>query len=275
MTAGTTFTNIQQPFFMLDIFFVPTDVIITDGIPDIDTYIIKIVPTFTTTTISGVGTRTGLNGGSGFDIDIGTVHSTAPANFTFNTADPTCSSLAIVKNQSTTQPTLTSRYLSAEFLNLAYFRNFTSEVSSFEPLCFIGGYAYYDITLNFTSAPTAYTAVSFGLATNIGDYLLTGYNGRTAILDSAYTTVAWTNAAFIAYVPAQTYHPLKWTISNPNSARRKMITGTNNGSASAVIDDVPFVACGQNSTTTAYNSCWWSVVGTAVNGNITICGRSA
>ena len=165
--------------------------------------------------------------------------------------------------------------MNAQFLNLAYSRTFTSTVSAYEPLCFIGGYTYYDITLVLTSAPTAYTAVSFGLADNIGTYLLTGYNGRTAILDATYTTVAWTNSAFIAYVPAQTYHPLKWTISNPNSARRKMITGTNNGSASATIDDVPFVASGQNTTTTAYNSCWWSVVGTAVNGNITICGRNA
>ena len=275
MTAGTTFTNIQQPFFMLDIFFAPTDSVVL-GVPSVDTYIIKIVPTFSALVFSGVGTRTGLNGGSGFDIDIGTAHSTAPANFTFVTADPVpTSALAITKNQSTTQATLVSRYLNTEFINLTYYRNFTSEVSSFEPLCFIGGFTYYDITLNFTSAPTAYTAVSFGLATNIGDYLLTGYNGLTALLGSAYSTVAWTNSAFIAYVPAQTHHPLKWTISNPNSARRKIITGTNNGSASAVIDDIPFVASGQNTTTTAYNSCWWSVVGTAVNGNITICGRNA
>jgi len=275
MSAGTTFTNIQQPFFQLEIYFTPTDSIISGGTPAEDEYIIKIVPTFTTTTITGVGTRTGLNGGAGFDIDIGTVHSTAPTNFTFSTADPTCSALAITKSGVANKTILRPYYLTSEYLNLTYQRTFTSEETGIELNCFLGGYIHYDITLLVSTAPTAYTALTFGLADETGTTLTTGYSGTTAVLGSTYSVVSWSGSALIAYLPSNTRRIYKWTISYPNNGFRKTISGTNPGTASVSIVEVPMVSCGQNSTATAYNSCFWGVVGTAVSGIITITGRNS
>jgi len=275
MTAGTTFTSIQQPACQLDIFFHPFDDTV-GSIPTDDTYIIKIVPTFTTTTITGVGTRTGLNGGAGFDIDIGTVHSTAPTNFTFNTADPTgITALSITKSGADNKSVVKGYYLTSQYHNLVYQRTFTSEVGVVEPLCFTGGYTHYDITWMFSSSPTAFTALSFALATNTGTVLLTGYTGRTAILGDTYSQVAWTTTAFVAYMYNRNWMTYKMTISHPNTARAKVMTGTNNGSANGTTFlDCPHIMSGQNTTTTAYNSMYWSVVGTAVSGNITITGRN-
>jgi hypothetical protein len=276
MTAGTNFTNIQQPFCQLVIYFHPFDSVVA-GVPTDDTYVIKIVPTFTATGVSGAGSRTGLNGGSGFDIDIGTVRSTAPTNFTFNTADPTgITALAISKNGASNQSVLSSYYLTSEYHNLVYQRTFTSEVGVFEPLCFAGGFTHYDITWMFSSSPTAFTALSFALATNTGTALLSGYSGRTAILGDTYSQVGWTTTAFVCYCYNRNWMTYKMTISHPNTARAKVMTGTNNGSANGTTFlDCPHIMSGQNTTATAYNSMYWSVVGTAVNGNIQVCGRNA
>jgi hypothetical protein len=127
----------------------------------------------------------------------------------------------------------------------------------------------------FSSSPTAFTALSFALANGVGDVLLTGYSGRTAILGDTYSQVPWTTTALVAYMFNRNWMTYKITISHPNVARAKVISGTNNGSANGTTFlNCPHIMTGQNSTTTAYNSMYWSVVGTAVNGTISITGRN-
>jgi hypothetical protein len=257
----------------LKLYFSPTDKIITSGIPTIDTYVVKMVTTMTYTVISGGGAFIAGYGGAGFSFNVDTVHT--GTGITFNTADPTCTLLAITKNNNITQPTVSPYYLNAQYFNLCYNRSFSSTVASYEPLCFGGGYIFYDITWIFSTAPTAYTALSFGLANNTGTALLTGYNGRTCLLGDTYSQVGWTTLAFVAYCFAGNYQTYKMTISYPNTARRKVITGTNNGSANGTTFlDCPHIATGQNSTTTAYNSMYWSLVGTGVSGTIYVSGRN-
>jgi hypothetical protein len=271
------FDNIQQPFFMLNIYIqTGHQGTIPDGLPGSDVYEIKVLPTFTTTLISGTATWVGKNSGAGFDLNIGTVHSTAPANFTFNTADPTCTALSITKNQVENVITLEPWYLNAEWLNFSYQRFFTSRTTAFEPMCFVGAYTYYDVTFNFTTNPTAYASLTFGLADSTGVNLTTGYSGRISILGSAYSSTAWaTTGALICYFPATINNTVRFTITYPNTGRRKMISGTNTGSSSATDTNVPMVTAGTNTSTSSYNSAFWTITGSAVNGTITIAGRNS
>jgi len=269
-TAARPFT---QPFFQLNLTLSPTDVAIVDGIPTYDVYVVKMVATLTYTLISGGGTFTGAYGGAGFTLNLNTAHT--GTGITFNTADAAVSALSMVKSGLINKPCMTPYYLTSNYTNLVYQRTFTSEVGVVEPLCFTGGYTYYDITWMFSSSPTAYTALSFSLANSVGDVLLTGYSGRTAILGDTYSQTPWTTTALVAYCFNRNWMTYKITISHPNTARAKVISGTNNGSANGTTFlNCPHIMTGQNTTTTAYPSMYWSVVGTAVNGTISITGRN-
>lgn len=269
-TAARTFT---QPFFQLELSILPTDSVIVDGIPSDDIYIVKMVTTMTFTVISGGGTFTGAYGGAGFTLNLNTAHT--GTGITFNTPDAAVTALTMVKSRLIEKPIASPYYLTSEYTNLVYQRTFTSEVGVVEPLCFNGGYIHYDITWVFSSSPTAFTALSFALATNTGTVLLTGYSGRTAILGDTYSQVPWTTQAFVAYCFNRNWMTYKMTISYPNTARAKVMSGTNNGSANGTTFlDCPHIMSGQNTTATAYPSMYWSVVGTAVNGTISVTGRN-
>jgi hypothetical protein len=272
-TSVRTFT---QPFFQLELSLRPTNTIITDGLPNTDIYVVKMVATLTQSVISGGGTFTAAYGGAGFTLNLNTARtqSGSPA-ITFNTADAAVSALTMVKSGLINKPNVSPYYLHSEYTNLVYQRTFTSEIGVVEPLCFGGGYTHFDITWMFSSSPTAFTALSFALANGVGDVLLTGYSGRTAILGDTYSQVPWTTTALVAYMFNRNWMTYKITISHPNVARAKVISGTNNGSANGTTFlNCPHIMTGQNSTTTAYNSMYWSVVGTAVNGTISITGRN-
>jgi hypothetical protein len=272
-SGGPSNNPIQQPLYQMTVQFRPDD-----GDPhNYDTYVIKVTATMTK---SGTGTIAFLNGLSGFALNYGTAHTPNPSpGFGFSTTDPTVTALSVFKNQInlTVKSILSDSYLQGQYINFVYTRTFTSTVSVVEPLTFpTGPYNTFDISWNFTSAPTAYTALTMGLASNTGTYLLSGYAGATAIMGSSYSSVAWvgTSGALICYIPATTTGVYTARISFPNNGRLKRITATNNGSASSSLANIPIVSTGIVNTTTSYNSMWWSVVGTAVNGTITVTGTN-
>jgi len=276
MTAGTTFTNIQQPIFQLAIFFTPTDDVIS-GIPSDDTYVIKVDTRFTTTTVTGVGSRTITAGTGGYKINAGTVRSTAPANFTFNTTDATVTALAVTKSGDANKTVLSPYYLKANYINLVYTSIFTSTAAQDEPLAFAGGFTHYDITFTFTTAPTAYSTLSFRLSSSLGATTTTGYLGRISQLGSSYVSTVWpTSSATICFLNGETNTVVKFSVTNPNNARRTLITGTNNGSTSAGVGtaDIPIVCSGQHSTATAYNSFDWFLSAGLETGTIQVVGRN-
>jgi hypothetical protein len=271
--GGPSNNPIQQPLYQMTVQFKPDD-----GDPhSYDTYIIKVTATMTK---SGTGAITFLNGLSGFALNYGTSHTPNPSpGFGFSTTDPTVTALSVFKNQInlTNNSILSDTYLQGRYLNFVYTRTFTSTVSVVEPLTFpTGPYNTFDISWNFTSAPTAYTALTMGLATNTGTYLLASYAGSLAVMGSTYNSTAWTatSGALIAYIPATATGTYTARISHPNATRIKRITATNQGSASATLANIPMVSAGIVNTTTAYPSMWWSVVGTAVNGTITVTGTN-
>ena len=269
--SGGPFNNIQQPIYQMTVQFKPDD----NTYNAYDTYIIKVTATLTK---SGTGTIVFLNGLSGFALNYGTAHTPNPSpGFGFSTTDPTVTALSVTKNQNSLSTTgiLSETYLQGRYINFIYTRTFTSQVSTVEPLCFpTSVYNTYKISWNFTSAPTAYTALTMGLATTTGTYLLANYAGSLAVMGSSYNATAWTasSGALIAYIPATATGTYEAQISWPNNSRIKRITATNQGSASASLANIPMVSAGIVNTVTTYNSMWWSVVGTAVNGTITVTG---
>jgi hypothetical protein len=275
MTSGTNFNDIQQPLFQLEIYINIADDTIS-GIPTDDIYEIKVDTRFGVPFIfSGTGTRTVTAGTGGYKINAGITNSTPPAFFSFDTASPVpITALSITKSQTANETVMSPYYLSTQYINVTYQRTFTSTLTEYEPLCFSGGFTYYDITLNFTSAPTNFATLTFGLADSIGTKIITNYTGRASILGATYITNTWSGSAIIAYVGSTTNNPFKWTISNPNIARRKVISGTNNCSYDGSNVHIPVVTSGVHTLTTAYSSCWWAITGTTVSGTIIISGRN-
>jgi len=274
MTSGTSFNNVQQPLFQLNIYINTTDSTVS-GIPSNDTYIIKVDTRFTSLVFSGAGSRTVTAGTGGYKINAGTTQSTPSTGFTFSTTDAIVTALAISKSQADNETTMSPNYLNTQYINLTYQRTFTTVTTAYEPLCFSGSYLYYDITINFTVAPTAYATLTFGLADSIGTKIITNYAGRASVLGATYITNAWAaTGAIIGYLPATTNNPLKWTISRPNSAFRKVINGTNNCAYDATNIHIPVVTSGVYTVATAYTSCWWTITGTTVSGTIIISGRN-
>ena len=268
-TANRLFT---QPFFQLEITLNPTNRLVSNGTPFVDAYVIKMVATLTDTVVSGGGAFIPAYGGAGFTLNLNTAHT--GTGITFNTTDAVVTALSVTKNQSISRPTAKIHYFNTEYLNFCYSRDITSAFNGFEPCAFSSSFNEFEITLYISNTPASNETFLFGFATDTGTSITTNYAGRTAQLGSTYSSFSWTVGAYITTIKPQPNQVYTWRVSNPNNSRRKTITGTNLGYGSAIDLNVGYVATGEYTSATAYNSFRWTIgTTTTISGTIYVYGK--
>ena len=188
--------------------------------------------------------------------------------------NPTTSMLSI----NTTTSEVNINNLKVNILNLVYTRAISAQNNASELNCFTGSFTEYEVRLVITTTtPSSIygTPLLFRFATSVGTPITTNYSGRAVFLSgttNAFDT--WSTGAYITDIqPAIPDSVYSWTVTNPNSAKRKTIKGTNNSFVSGL--DSPCISTGQFTLATAYNSCAWdttSAPGLLITGNIYIYG---